>query len=285
MTIRRKVTGLIRLFRPELPAAAGMCVVLGEVLALGGLPPVGKVILGFLCGFFLSGSALITNDVFDLEVDRVNAPGRPLPSGLVSPSEAMAAGLLVGLAGLVTAWFFQPLAVGLGLIVWCLGFLYNWKLKAAGLWGNLIVCTSVGLTFVLGGMGAGRPWSGVVWVFAAIAFLFDLAEEIAGDAMDAEGDRQRNSRSIAIVWGRQPALYLSAGLFMLVIGLTLVPVALGWLGLPYLFIMGIVDGLIIYFAAHLLKSQAPAEGRRWMRRLYISASLGLLAFLIGVFVV
>jgi geranylgeranylglycerol-phosphate geranylgeranyltransferase len=27
-----------------------------------------------------------------------------------------------------------------------MGFLYNWKLKAAGVWGNLIVSTSVAMT-------------------------------------------------------------------------------------------------------------------------------------------
>ncbi len=283
MTLGRKITGLMRLSRPELPAAAGLCVMLGEVLALGALPSAGKGVVGFACGFFLSASALITNDVFDLEVDRVNAPGRPLPSGLISAREAMVTGLLVGLAGLILAGFLHPLALALGVVVWCLGFLYNWKLKAAGLWGNLIVSTSVGLTFILGGIGVDRPWSGVVWVFGGIVFCFDLAEEIAGDAMDAQGDRERGSRSIAILWGKQAALYLSAGLFGLVILLTFVPVVLGWLGLTYLFTMGLVDALIIYFVTHLLKSRTPTEGRRWMRFLYISASLGLLAFLIGTF--
>jgi 4-hydroxybenzoate polyprenyltransferase len=41
------------------------------------------------------------NDVFDLEVDRINAPHRPLTSGLLSPAEAVgltAAAIVLGLA-------------------------------------------------------------------------------------------------------------------------------------------------------------------------------------------
>ena len=85
----RKLKGLIGLFRPELPFAAGICVILGEIVALGGLPPLREALLGFSTAFFISSSALILNDYFDLEVDMVNAPERALPSGAVSPAEAV----------------------------------------------------------------------------------------------------------------------------------------------------------------------------------------------------
>ena len=85
----RKLTGFIRLFRPELPFAAGVCVVIGEIVALGAFPSVRQAALGFACGFFISGSALVSNDYFDLDVDQVNAPERPLPSGMVTPAEAL----------------------------------------------------------------------------------------------------------------------------------------------------------------------------------------------------
>ena len=41
------------------------------------------------------------------------------------------------------------------------------------------------------------------------------------------------------------------------------------------------DVLIIFFVRRLLKSQTPTEGRRAMRGAYLSASLGLLAFLVS----
>ena len=281
MAFKEKIRGAIQIVRPELPLAAGVCFVLGEVLALGSFPPLRAIGLGFLCGLLLSASALITNDYFDLEVDKINAPKRPLPAGLLSGPEAMALGLLAGLFGLAAAWILNPFALLLSLILWVLGFLYNWKLKTAGLWGNLIVSTNVGATFVLGSIAVGQIWNPIVWVFGSIAFFFDLAEEIAGDAMDAEGDQQRASRSIAIVRGKRAALRLSAVLFGVVVLLSFLPVLQGWLDWLYLAIISLTDILIVIFTVKLLRSRTPETGRGWMRRLYVCASLGMLAFLIG----
>jgi geranylgeranylglycerol-phosphate geranylgeranyltransferase len=277
--IAQKVRGVFQIFRPELPVAAGVCVLLGQMLALGAAPSLYALGLGFACGFLLSGSALFTNDYFDLEVDRINAPQRPLPAGILTPAEVMALGLGTALLGLAAAAVFGPLAFGVSLIIWLLGFLYNWRIKAAGLWGNLIVATSVGATFVLGGIIVGQPWNHTVWTFALIALVFDLAEEIAGDAMDAEGDRRRGSRSLALVYGQTIALRISAVLFGLVVVLTLLP--WGALGLAYRIPIVLTNLLIVFFVIRLLRSRTPAEGRRAMRGLYLSGSLGLLAFLIG----
>jgi geranylgeranylglycerol-phosphate geranylgeranyltransferase len=283
MPLPSKLRAVIQIFRPELPFAAGVCVLLGELLAFGAVPPLPALGLGFACGFLLSASALITNDYFDLEVDRINAPQRPLPSGLLTQKEVMALGILTGLLGLAAAWLLSPLALGISLVVWILGFLYNWKLKAAGLWGNLIVSTSVAFTFILGAIAVGQAGYRTVWVFALIAFCIDLGEEIAGDAMDAEGDRKRGSKSIAIERGKQTALRVSSTLFGLAILLTFLPIWWGELGWIYPLAMMPTDGLIVFFLIKLLKSQTPVEGRRAMRGLYLSASLGLLAFLIGSF--
>ncbi|MBE0644490.1 MAG: prenyltransferase, partial [Bacteroidetes bacterium] len=73
---RNRIIGMARLFRVELPVAAGLCVVLGELLALGAIPSVAAIALGFLSIFFISATALILNDYFDYEIDLVNAPAR-----------------------------------------------------------------------------------------------------------------------------------------------------------------------------------------------------------------
>jgi len=278
--MKRKFSGLLRLFRPELPFAAGVCVIVGEIIAFGGFPSFRELSLGFLCGFFLSGAALILNDLFDLEVDKVNAPERPLPSGAVSKADVIALTAFATLVGLVAAYIISLPALIVSIIFWWIGFLYNWKFKQSGLIGNLMVAASVAVTFVIGGMAAGDPWNPLVWFFVLIAFLIDFGEEIAGDVMDIEGDKLRGSRSIAIVMGRQTALRLSASVFFLVVLLGFVPVILGWLDAGYLFLLVIAGGVVAYHAVRLVKSKTPEEGRMLMRRIYLTPVLGLLMFIV-----
>jgi geranylgeranylglycerol-phosphate geranylgeranyltransferase len=45
---RTRILGLFRLFRFELPFTAGVCVILGELLALGKFPTTTEIVLGFL---------------------------------------------------------------------------------------------------------------------------------------------------------------------------------------------------------------------------------------------
>ncbi len=281
MTIQQKLKAAVQLIRPELPVAAGVCVVVGQVIALGGLPPLFLVGLGFSLGFFLSSSAMIFNDYFDLEVDRINAPQRPLPSGLLSPFEAVAFGATTAVVGWVVALTIHPIVLILGLIAWLMGFLYNWRLKAAGLPGNLIVCASVAMTFILGGVTVGQAANPLLWTFGLIAFFFDLAEEIAGDAMDMAGDQKRSSKSIAILFGKKTALRISSLLFGVVIILTIIPVIWGETGWAYLIPISIMDALIAVFTYKLVTSLTPQEGRGWMRSTYLSATMGLIAFIFG----
>lgn len=277
----KKVKGLIELLRPELPFAAGVCVIIGEIIAHGSFSSLPKLFFGFVWGFFLSSSAMILNDYFDIEVDRVNAPHRPLPSGLILPTTAVTLTIITTLIGLIASVFIGKSAVLLYIIFWFIGFLYNWKLKEMGLLGNLLVSTSVAITFILGGIVVGEPWNKTVWILSVMVFLFDLGEEIAADAMDIEGDKMRNVKSIAILLGKKNALHISASLFVLVIIFSFLPYFLNLLGTSYLIIISITDIMLVFFGIKLLKSRTIEAGRFFIRGIYLSALLGMLAIIIS----
>ena len=249
----------------------------GQILAAGGFPPLQIAILGFICGFTLSASALILNDYFDYEVDLINAPERPLPSGAVTRPEVIGLTAVTTLAGFAAALALGFSALLISIVFWFIGFLYNWRYKQTGLPGNLMVCASVGVTFILGAVTMQAPWNPIVWTFALMAFFIDLGEEIAGDAMDMEGDKKRSSRSIALVKGKRFALRISIILWGLVILMSLLPILMGWLGTGYLVTILIMDGVLVVFSIRLWKSQTPEAGRKAMRGAYIGSTIGIIA--------
>jgi len=269
---------MFHLFRFELPFSAGVCVVLGEFLALESTPQLLQMATGFLSFFFISAAALILNDYFDLEIDRVNAPQRPLPAGLVTQRDVLVLSSAVTLLGFLASTLISLLALITTVVVWIVGFLYNWRYKRSGLAGNLMVSFSVGMTFVFGGIVVGQPLNFGVWWFGAIAGLLDLGEEIAADAMDFEGDRLIGSRSLAIVYGRARALRISAAIFGVLILVSLAPFAFNLIEPLYLIPIATMDVVIGYSVIRLL-DPATSNPRAHIRAIYLSGLVAVLGFI------
>ena len=276
---KTRMLGLFRLFRFELPFTAGVCVILGEILALGKIPTTTEIVLGFLSIFFISATALILNDYFDLETDKINAPERPLPAGLVTEQDVVLLSIAVTMLGFITGYLISLEALLAVILVWTAGFLYNWRFKKAGFIGNLMVSFSVGMTFVFGGIAVDNPFEKIVWFFAIIVMLIDLGEEIAADAMDIEGDRQAGSHSLALVLGRENALKISGATFLLVIVVSSLPFLLGWLEWIYLFPILLINVVILYSTSKLLDSKI-VNRRIYIRWIYLSGLVGFLIFII-----
>lgn len=275
----RKTRDVSDLVKTELPVAAGICVVAGQLLALGSLPSLPEAAFGFLTGFFISGAMMITNDYFDIDVDRVNHPERPLPSGRISTAEVIILTIAFTLGGLASAFALGVPTLMIAVLLWVDGILYNWKFKESGLPGNVMVALPVATTFVAGGVSVGQLSNGLVWAFGAFAFVFDLAEEIANGAMDVEGDRLRGSRSLAIMKGKKFALGVAGLLYAVCIALSFVPYLLGWLGLTYLVLIILTGMAVAYFVYRLLKSGTPPEGKRRTRHLYLTMVFFIIALI------
>lgn len=281
VNILGKIQAVHGLIKTELPVAAGVCVVAGEIIS-GQPAAASEILLGFTVGFFLSGTAMMTNDYWDLEVDKVNHPTRPLPSGKISIMELWVLAAVFSVVGFAAAALLGLDALVFSVIVWVVGLLYNWRYKESGLPGNMMVSLSVASTFILGGIAVGGLFNGLVWLFGGIAFFFDLGEEIAGGAMDVEGDAKRGAKTLARVRGREFALRASAVVFGLVIVLTFLPYLFGWLGFTYLALAVFLDLGVVFFVYGLLRSSTPSEGRGKIRMLYVLMLIFVVVFVIGV---
>lgn len=275
-----KLKAILQIIRPELPLAGGICVIAGQIIVLQGLPSLSVGLLGFLSGFLISSAAMITNDYFDLEVDKINHPQRPLPSGRISLPEIKILTAVFTILGFITAVLLGPLTLGLAVLLWIIAILYNWKFKEKGLIGNVMVGISVAGFFIFGGLSVGGLSNGTIWIFGVLAFLFDLGEEIAGDAMDMEGDEKRSSKTLARKHGKKYALTVSLALYLSIVVLSFVAILMGWFDLKFIYIFIPLDILIFYLSIKILKIQTDEEGRNRIRQLFLTMTGFVIIFVI-----
>lgn len=205
---RAHLGGLIRLIRPFNFVMFFAGVALGGLLAIGldafaaeNLP---RMLLAMASAALIGGGANAINDVYDLDIDLVNRPERPLPSGAVSPETARRLWLVLTVFGIVIGWFISPVhglvAVGAAVLLWA----YSARLKRTLGWGNLAVAVVLGLAIFYGGLAPASGNLVAVLIGALFAFFTTLAREGAKDIEDMEGDARFGARTLPLVWGVRP---------------------------------------------------------------------------------
>ncbi len=273
------IVGLFRLSRPDLSFAAGLCVVLGELLAFDHLPALCTVMAGFFSVACISAAILVMNDCLDVATDMINAPLRPIPSGMVSKTQAAYFAAALFIFGLGLSFTISVKALAAAMLLTVVGISYNRYFKKSGILGNLLVSFSVGMTFIYGGIAVGNPGEKSVLSFAIVTALIDLGEEIAADAMDAEGDKLIHSKSIAIRHGKNSAVNIATMIFVSIIFLTTIPFVMGWFSIIYALPLGMLDVLIIVAVAGYRNTEGD-KARTYLKWLYRGGTGTLLIFLI-----
>jgi len=218
----KELKGLYKLGRPLTSLTGGLAVLLGGYVA--GTGAWAQIGLAVLATFLISMAANAWNDYLDIEIDRINQPQRPLPSGTVSPRSALIFSAVLTVISLFLTLFINQTAFIIALVSTILLYLYSWKIKSTVLFGNFTVATISAMSAVFGGVAAGnvRP---SLWL-AAIIFTAIMGREILKTLADYEGDLHHRCRTIATAWGRRPARII----FFLLGAVTIVVMML-----PYLF--------------------------------------------------
>jgi geranylgeranylglycerol-phosphate geranylgeranyltransferase len=276
MTLRTTTRAIVEIFRPELTVAAGICAVTGEVLALGAIPSAIDLLLGFTIIFLIAAFDMIENDIYDLEVDKVNAPQRPLPSGRLSVKSAYILGAICVIGSVVLSAVISWLVLGIAVFLLVVGHIYNWKGKDDGLLGNMMVSLSVGTGFITGAAIMDKTFEPLVWAFATMGFFVNLALELVGDAMDYEGDIIRGSRSLAITKGQETALRVSLAMLFLFAMASMIPYVFGSMGIEYLMIIVPLDMLVLYLGLKFQWDMDAMRTRLRVKKIYVSLTVAMM---------
>ncbi len=164
-----------------------------------------------MSGPFLTGYTQVVNEWYDREIDAVNEPYRPIPSGLISGSQ-IAVQIFVLLLGGIGVSYILDRAVGHDFpVMTCLAlggafiaYIYSappLKLKQNGWLGTY----ALGASYIALPWWAGHALFGTLnWTLIAVTLFYSLAGlgiAIVNDFKSVEGDRQFGLKSLPVMFG------------------------------------------------------------------------------------
>lgn len=219
------------LVAPALGFASGALTASGaappEVWRLGLLVP---PLLGSVMAATLNAASNGLNQIYDLEIDRVNKPGRPLPSGRLSIREAWIFTVAGFIVSFVLAWFVAPgsrhecfwLAFAATIITASYS-MPPFRTKRLGIWANVTIAIPRGVLLKVAGWSSVKTIVGVEpWFIGGIFGLFLIGATTTKDFADMEGDRRDGCRTLPIQYGVRRAAWMISPSF--VVPFLLIPV-------------------------------------------------------------
>jgi geranylgeranylglycerol-phosphate geranylgeranyltransferase len=205
----------IRIIRPSSCILIASTALLGQILAIGILPEPIVAVKAILSGFLLTASSFTLNDYVDHEVDAINTPLRPIPSGRITRHESLRYGIALGIAGATATLLLNINAAILGLSVYLLTIFYTVKAKIYGFIGNIIVALCIASYFIFGYLSIKTYIDPYIASISCICFFYVLGGEVAQSIADAEGDKLRGVKSITLFYGSRVAAIVASICYVL----------------------------------------------------------------------
>ena len=219
----------LELGRPFTLVAPALGFFSGAVTAIGAAPPepwspalVVYPLIGALMAAVLNAGNNALNQIYDLEIDRINKPKRPLPSGRLSITNAWAFTAVTYVLALILAWLVAPggrhECFWIVLVAVVCTFIYSMpplRTKRLGIWANVTIAIPRGVLLKVAGWSAVKTIMGTEpWYIGAIFGLFLLGATTTKDFADMSGDRLGGCRTLPIQYGVRRAAWMISPSFV-----------------------------------------------------------------------
>ena len=281
MKLKKKLTAIIQITRPVNFFITVASVFVAALLSSPEKIPILNVLLAALSAGFTASAGNIINDIFDIEIDKINRPERPLPSGVLTINEAYVLYLICFvISGLLVVTISQIVVI-IVLLSHLLLFLYSKYLKRIPLVGNITVAFLTGLVFIFGGVVAENPSAAIIP--ALFAFFINLIRELVKDMQDVEGDRAAGVITFPIKFGFQKTKYLITFITLILILFTLYPFITQLYEIEYfVVVMVMVNSLLVFILKKLFEDDSIKNLNKMSNLLKLNMVFGLIAIYLGV---
>jgi geranylgeranylglycerol-phosphate geranylgeranyltransferase len=280
-----KPAAILKLIRPVNCAMMGAAVLVGASIAagIGIIDAWFRLSVGFAAGFTLTGSAMAVNDYYDREIDSINEPGRPIPSGAITPRAALVVSIILGGISLMASWSINLASLTTAVFTWIVMMVYSMGGKRTGLPGNLLVSTCIATPFVYGGLAIENVLTEYSLLFFAMAFLSNTGREVTKGIVDIEGDRANGIRTIAVTKGEKAAAEVAAAFYVSAVAISVLPIYLSLVSVWYIPLVALTDLGLIHSSYTLMRKPDRENSRGVKNRVLLWMTSGLAGFLAGSF--
>jgi 4-hydroxybenzoate polyprenyltransferase len=179
--------------------------------------------IGAVMAAVLNAASNAVNQIYDLEIDRVNKPRRPLTSGRLSMRDAWTFTWTAYAVALLLAWLVAPggrhECFWLVLVAAVITILYSVppaRTKRLGIWANVTIAIPRGVLLKVAGWSSVKTILGAEpWYIGAIFGLFLLGASTTKDFADMEGDARGRCRTLPIIYGVRRAAWMISPSFVI----------------------------------------------------------------------
>ena len=276
----KKLSAYLKLSRPVNFFITFLVIIVASIISIDGTYSVLKIILAGLSGALTASAGNIINDYFDIDIDKINRPGRVLPKGELTLNEALGLYISVTIVALFLSAFINVVALIEVFFASVLLFLYSYKFKKIPLVGNFVIAFLTGFAFIYGGLAVNNAKAALIP--ALFAFVINFIREIVKDMEDIEGDKRNRINTYPVVYGLKKSKSIIVYVTIILIGLTLIPFITKLYKIEYfLVVMIFVNPLLVYILKSLIEDDSVKNLNKLSNLLKLNMVIGLTAIFLG----
>ena len=278
--MKEKLIAIIKITRPVNFLITFASVIVSAIICAPENLLILKVFLATLSAGLAASAGNIINDIFDIEIDRINQPQRPLPSGTLTIKEAYSFYFVCLILSVILSVFVSYFALIIVVVSNLILIVYSKYLKRIPLVGNITVAFLTGLVFIFGGVVVENPSAAIIP--ASFALMINLIRELVKDMQDVEGDKGAGIITFPIKFGFLRTKYLMLIPSVILIIMTTIPFIYEIYKIEYfVVVMVIVNPLLIFTIKKLFDDDSLKNLLKMSNLLKLNMVFGLIAIYLG----